>query len=154
RKLAMRHRLSIGAIVSDLMMRVKFMSGKYLGSIEESFISRLRPGDVFWFAGRQLELLRVRAMEVFVKASTKSKGVVPSWMGGRFSISPNLGLGIRHSLKNIQSNRSKSQEIKFLKPLFDEQASRSLLPAEDELLVEYIKTRDGYHLFVYPVEGK
>lgn len=154
RKLAMRHRLSIGAIVSDLMMRVKFLSGKYLGSIEESFISRLRSGDVFWFAGRQLELIRVRAMEVFVKASTKSKGVVPSWMGGRFSISPDLGFAIRHSFESIHNTRGKSEEIKFLQPLFNEQTKRSILPADDELLVEYINTRYGYHLFIYPFEGK
>src|SRR5690606_215958 len=41
RKVAMQHRLSIGAIVSDMMMRVVFKSGKYLGVVEEWFISRL-----------------------------------------------------------------------------------------------------------------
>lgn len=154
RKLAMRHRLSIGAIVSDAMMRVKFMSGKYLGSIEESFISKLNAGDVFWFSGRQLELLHVRHMEVVVRPTTKSKGVVPSWMGGRFSISPDLGIAIRHSFKHIQKASGLSEEIKFLKPLFQEQQKRSALPEEDDLLVEYIQTRFGYHLFVYPFDGK
>lgn len=154
KKLAMRHRLSIGAIVSDVMMSVKFLGGKYLGSIEESFIAKLRKGDVFWFAGRQLELLHIRAMEVFVKAAAKKKGVVPSWMGGRFSISPDLGLAIRHSFRSIHAVRNKSHEIKFLQPLFNEQAKRSVLPEEDELLIEYIHTRYGHHLFVYPFEGK
>ncbi|WP_293918274.1 MULTISPECIES: ligase-associated DNA damage response DEXH box helicase [unclassified Sphingobacterium] len=154
RKLAMRHRLSIGAIVSDAMMRVRFMNGKYLGSIEESFISRLKEGEVFWFSGRQLELLHTRGMDVTVKPSTKKKGVVPSWMGGRFSISPDLGDAIRHSFQHIQKRSYQSEEIRFLQPLFKEQKVRSALPVEDELLVEYMETRYGHHLFVYPFEGK
>ncbi len=154
RKLAMRHRLSIGAIVSDAMMKVKFMSGKYLGSIEESFISKLNTGDVFWFSGRQLELVHVRNMEVVVRPTSKSKGVVPSWMGGRFSISPDLGVAIRHSFQAIQQTKRVSPEIEFLRPLFEEQARRSALPKTDELLVEYISTKYGYHLFVYPFDGK
>ncbi len=154
RKLAMRHRLSIGAIVSDLMMRVKFLSGKYLGSIEESFISKLNVGDVFWFSGRQLELLQVLGNDAIVRPSQKKKGVVPSWMGGRFAISPDLGIAIRHSFKSIQQSRSASPEIRFLQPLFQEQARISGLPKEDELLVEYIETKYGHHLFIYPFDGK
>lgn len=37
---------------------------------------------------------------------------------------------------------------------FKEQKVRSALPVEDELLVEYMETRYGHHLFVYPFEGK
>ncbi|WKK60074.1 ligase-associated DNA damage response DEXH box helicase [Sphingobacterium sp. BN32] len=154
RKLAMRHRLSIGAIVSDLMMRVKFLSGKYLGSIEESFISKLNVGDVFWFSGRQLELIQVIANDAIVKPSQKKKGVVPSWMGGRFAISPDLGIAIRHSFSSIHKKSGQSAEIKFLQPLFQEQERVSGLPKEDELLVEYTETRYGFHLFLYPFDGK
>lgn len=154
RKLAMRHRLSIGAIVSDLMMRVKFLSGKYLGSIEESFISKLNVGDVFWFSGRQLELNQVIANDAIVKPSQKKKGVVPSWMGGRFAISPDLGIAIRHSFSSIHKKSGQSPEIKFLQPLFKEQERVSGLPKEDELLVEYTETRYGFHLFLYPFDGK
>src|SRR5690606_6925706 len=154
RRLAMRHRLSIGAIVSDAMMRVKLMNGKFLGSIEESFISKLNTGDVFWFSGRQLELQHVRNMEVIVRPTTKAKGEVPSWMGGRFSISPDLGTAIRHSFRNIHKARVGSPELSFLRPLFEEQKVRSALPQEEELLVEYIATKYGYHLFVYPFDGK
>ncbi len=154
RRIAMRHRLSIGAIVSDLMMRVKFLSGKYLGSIEESFIAKLNIGDVFWFSGRQLELVQIIANDAIVRASEKKKGVIPSWMGGRFAISPDLGIAIRHSFKNIHKKRGVSPEITFLKPLFDEQERLSKLPKEDELLVEYIQTKYGNHFFFYPFDGK
>lgn len=154
RRIAMRHRLSIGAIVSDLMLRVKFRSGKYLGSIEESFISRLHTGDVFWFSGQQLELLQIHYNDVIVRKSTAKKGIVPSWMGGRFAISPDLGGAIRHSLRQIHRDAKDSEEITFLQPLFQEQERLSKLPNDRELLVEQIQTRYGYHTFIYPFEGK
>ena len=154
RRLAMRHRLSIGAIVSDLMIRVKLRSGKYLGRVEESFLSRLHNGDVFWSSGRQLELLDRRGNDVIVRPSNKKKGTVPSWMGGRFAISPDLGEAIRHSLKSIGDQRKVSPEIAFLTPLFQEQQTVSKLPNHEELLVEQIQTKYGYHIFIYPFDGK
>src|SRR5690606_6857450 len=39
RIIAMRHRMNIGVIVSDAMLRVRFLSGGYIGIIEENFIS-------------------------------------------------------------------------------------------------------------------
>ncbi len=60
RRIAMRHRLHIGTIVSDAMMKVKFLSGGYMGVIEEYFISRLNPGDVFTLAGRNLEFVMIK----------------------------------------------------------------------------------------------
>ena len=60
KKVAMRHRLSIGTIVSDSMMKIKLVTGGFIGNVAESFISRLNPGDTFWFAGRSLELVRVK----------------------------------------------------------------------------------------------
>jgi len=155
KRIAMRHRLSIGTIVSDAMMRVKFLSGKYLGTIEEWFISRLQPGDTFWFAGRLLELVRVKDIQAIVRPATGKKGMVPSWMGGRFPISDNFGAALRHTFAELhRRGRNLPTELRFLKPLFAEQHRVSALPGEYELLVEYIHTRYGYHLFVYPFEGK
>lgn len=155
RRVAMRHRLSMGAIVSDAMMRVKFLSGKYLGTIEEWFISRLQPGDTFWFSGRLLELIRVKDIQAIVRPAAGKKGAVPSWMGGRFPISDNFGAALRHTFAEIhRKGRNLLAELQFLQPLFAEQRRVSALPGEYELLVEYIRTRHGYHLFVYPFEGK
>lgn len=153
RRIAMRHRLSIGAIVSDAMMRVKFLGGKYLGSIEEWFISRLQPGETFWFAGRNLELVMVKDMQAVVRPSKKKKGVVPSWMGGRLPLSSYLTEALRHKLNEVRAGK-KDRELDFLRPLFEEQQKRSYLPAENELLIEKIRTKEGWHLFVYPFEGK
>ncbi|PZX54046.1 ligase-associated DNA damage response DEXH box helicase [Algoriphagus chordae] len=155
RRIAHRHLLNIGTIVSDAMMQVKFMSGKYLGTIEEWFISRLKPGDNFWFSGRNLELIKVREMQAIVKNSTGKKGAIPSWMGGRLPLSADLGVALRHSMDMVhQPITRKSPELHFLKPLFLKQQELSALPEEGTLLMESIQTKYGYHLFVYPFEGK
>src|SRR5690606_28377366 len=95
-------------------------------------------------------------MQVIVRASTKKKGKIPSWMGGRFPISANLGAALRHTFKEVHSKNhlSKPLEVQFLMPLFNEQSRRSYLPNENELLLEYIHTKYGYHLFIYTFEGK
>src|SRR4051812_28019389 len=41
RRIAQKHRLSIGTIVGDVSLNVRFLSGKNLGTIEEGFISSL-----------------------------------------------------------------------------------------------------------------
>ena len=161
RRIAMRHRLHIGTIVSDAMLKVKFLSGGYVGIIEEWFISRLEPGDNFTLAGRQLELVMIKDMTVIVKKSNAKKSIVPSWMGGRLPLSASLGKVLREQLdkasavSNKQSTAGKIPvEITALKPLFDLQQKLSHVPKANELLVEQIETEDGFHLFVYPFEGR
>ena len=69
RKIAMRHRMHIGTIVSDSMLKVKFLGGGYVGVIEEYFISRLEPGDTFTLAGKNLVLVMLKDMDVLVRKS-------------------------------------------------------------------------------------
>jgi ATP-dependent Lhr-like helicase len=161
RRIAMRHRLHIGTIVSDPMLKVKFMSGGYIGIIEEWFISRLQPGDTFTLAGRQLELITIKDMTVIAKKSNVKKSIVPSWMGGRLPLSASLGRVLREQLneavfvlQNEETNVTKEVEIKSLQPLFELQQNLSYIPKANELLIEQIETRDGFHLFVYPFEGR
>lgn len=154
RAIAMRHRLSIGTIVGDSSMFVRFVSGKYLGTIEEYFISRLNPGDVFWFAGRSLELVRIKEMEAQVRKSTRKSGKVPSWQGGRMPLSSQLSEMIRNKLDEVVRGKEKDEEMIFLKPLFQLQQDRSKLPAKNEFLIEYLQTEDGYHVMMYPFDGR
>jgi len=162
RRIAMRHRLHIGTIVSDFMMKVKFMSGGYVGVIEEYFISRLNPGDTFTLAGRTLEFVMVKEMTAIVKKSNATKAIVPSWNGGRVPLSANLGLMLRKKFNEVHlllepGRRDRENidiELRALRPLFELQQSLSHIPRENELLIEQIETRDGFHLFVYPFEGR
>ncbi|MBL7699404.1 MAG: ligase-associated DNA damage response DEXH box helicase [Chitinophagaceae bacterium] len=159
RRLAMRHRLHIGTIVSDPMLKVRFIGGGYIGMIEEWFISRLQPGDVFTLAGRTLEFVMIKEMTVLARKSSSKKSNIPSWQGGRMPLSANLGIMLRKKFNEayLVTNDKKAQtdvEVKALEPLFILQQSLSHIPKEDELLIEHIETKDGYHLFVYPFEGR
>ncbi|HEY0055537.1 MAG TPA: ligase-associated DNA damage response DEXH box helicase [Pedobacter sp.] len=154
RKVAMRHRLTMGTIVGDVSMRIKFLTGGYLGSIEEDFIARLKIGDAFWFAGRSLELIKVKDMTAFVKKSPKHNGRIPSWMGGRIPLSSQLSAMFRQKLDEVAHHNEKDIEIKTLRPLFDMQAELSHLPMRDEFLIEKFNSKDGFHLFFYPFEGR
>lgn len=156
RRIAMRHRMHIGTIVSDAMMKVKFMSGGYIGVIEEWFISRLKPGDVFTLSGRNLEFVAIKDMTAMVRKSNSKKSIIPSWQGGRLPLSANLGTVLRRKLDEASDEtiKEKAEEIQALAPLLDLQKELSHLPKQNELLIEHIETKDGFHLFVYPFEGR
>jgi ATP-dependent helicase Lhr and Lhr-like helicase len=154
RRTAMRHRMHIGTIVGDVLMKVGYRNGGTLGHVEESFISKLKPGDVFWFGGKALELLHVRDMKAVVQKAKSQKGVVPQWMGGRMLWSSELSAGVRSKLGEVNREEIHDEELIHLKPLFDVQRLRSRIPSENQFLIEQLKSRDGYHLFFYPFEGR
>jgi ATP-dependent Lhr-like helicase len=154
RKIAMQHRLSIGTIVGDSSLHVKYVTGKYLGTIEEYFISRLNPGDTFWFAGQVLELVRIKDMEAQVRKSKRKSGLVPSWQGGRMPLSSQLSELIRNKLDEVVHGKVHDEELKFLKPLFELQQERSYLPDKNHFLIEYFETTEGHHIVMYPFEGR
>ena len=158
RGVSMRHRLQIGTIVSDAMLSVKFISGGYIGTIEEWFISKLSPGDAFTFAGKNLELLKIKGMQVLVRASKKKNSKVPSWMGGRMGFSAQMSELLREEMyearESAKTGGGKSRELSALQPIFERQQRESIIPNKDEFLIETFKTREGYHAIFYPFEGR
>lgn len=158
RRVAMRHRMSIGTIVSDASLTVKFWArggtGRSLGSVEEGFIARLRPGDCFLFAGRLLELVRVENMTVYVNRATSKKAAVPRWNGGRMPLSSELADAVVEQLGAASRGHFDSAELRLVQPLLQVQMSWSALPSETTLLAEVMKSREGWHLFLYPFAGR
>ena len=154
RRVGMLHRMNIGVIVSDAMMRVKFMSGGYIGMVEEYFISKLKPGDHFILGGRVVSLVSIKERDILVRSSKSKKALAPSWLGGRLPMTSYLSHFLREKIALGNKTHRGEKEIKFLKPLFDFLREQSHVPAEDEVLVEYTENRYGYHLFFYPFEGR
>ncbi len=154
KKIAMKHRLSMGTIVSDVALKVKFKNGAYLGTVEEYFISKLKLGDRFFFAGRNLELLQVKGLDVFVKVTEKKTSNVVSWMGARMSLSSMLSHKIREIFREYNQGIIKSEEVRKVLPILDLQSKLSIVPDENTFLIESLQSRDGYHLFFYPFEGR
>nr|WP_267472864.1 ligase-associated DNA damage response DEXH box helicase [Stenotrophomonas rhizophila] len=150
RRVALRHRLSIGTITSDGSVMVQFLRGGRLGAVEEQFLGRLRPGDRFQFAGRLLELVRLEHMTAYVRLARGGDGVVPRWQGGRLPLSEALG----HEMEVVLGSAPDSPELQWLAPLLGLQSRLSTLPDPSLLLVESVRRRDGQYLFVYPFAGR
>ena len=152
--IARRHRASIGTIVSDAEIVVQYLRGPALGSIEESFIARLNPGDKFFFAGKPLEFVRVRDMKAWVRRSSSVKGAIPRWMGSRLPLSGELSQLLRERLGEAARGEFRGPEMQAVSNILKVQAAWSSIPASDELLIERVKTREGHHLYFFPFEGR
>ena len=153
-RLARRHRVNIGTIVSDAAIQVQYMGGGRLGTVEESFIARLRPGDVFMFSGRLLELVRVEQMTALVRRAAAGRAAVPRWNGSRMPLSSTLADAVLRELAAADAGRFDSPEMRCVKPLIDVQRRWSGVPAPDVLIAETMKSREGWHLFLHAFAGR
>lgn len=152
--IAHRHRMSVGTIVSDAALTVQYVNGAKLGTVEESFLARLRPGDRFIFSGKPLEFVRMRDMVAYVKRASSIRGAVPRWAGGRVPLTTELSHAIRQELTHAKYGELRSPEMQAVGPILELQSRWSVIPSEEEFLIERIETRDGHHLFFYPFEGR
>ena len=165
RAIARLHRFNIGTITANRSVTVRFVRGAVIGQVEEAFIGRLKPGDVFFFAGRQLEFVRLREMTAQVKATSKKSTAVPAWAGGQMALSDLLSQHLRAEVDRCAQALASdgdadagdwldTPELQALEPLLRRQADLSRLPRQQEFLMELCRSREGSHLFAYPFEGR
>jgi ATP-dependent Lhr-like helicase len=143
------HRMSIGTIVKRETVAIAYMNRSRIGTVDESFVAKLKRGDIFQFAGRTLQFIRLHDMTVYVKKVSGRTNVIPSWGGNRFPISETLSAAFREVLTEPQPTLHG-----LLRPLLGTQEAMSVLPDTRTLLLETFSSREGEHLFVYPFEGK
>ncbi len=129
--LGRRHRMGIGTIVSDSSVQVKYMSG-----------------------GRILEFIRVHEMTAFVKRATGARGAVSRWQGAKMPMSSELAHAALEQLRQAALGQFVGPEMQAIRPLLEIQQKWSALPTIDTLVVESMKSREGYHLFMYPFAGR
>ena len=154
RGIARRHKLQVGTIVGDATMQVKYMSGGKIGTIEESFIARLKKGDCFLFGGRLLEFVRVQDLVAYVKKAERKSGAVPRWNGGKMPLSNELADMMLEVLRSAEQGDFFEPELQAAEPMLVTQRRLSHLPTPQTLLVERYKSREGYHLYLYPFAGR
>ncbi len=157
--LARRHRMSIGTITADTSMFVAWLAtGARLGQIEEGFIARLKPGDVFVFAGRVLELVRVRDMTAYVRKATRKHGLIPSWQGSRMALTSEMADASLAMLARAEHASEAwfrhEPEMRAVRPLLALQQRWSALPVTGRLVCELIDSREGHHFFCYAFAGR
>ncbi|MGQ2997963.1 MAG: ligase-associated DNA damage response DEXH box helicase [Variovorax sp.] len=153
-RLARRHRMNIGTIVSDASMSVQYHGGSKIGNVEESFVARMKAGDCFLFGGRMLELVRIHDMTAWVRRASGKRAAVPRWGGGRMPLSNTLADAVVQQLAQAGEGRYDSPELQCVRPLLEIQQQWSALPTPQTLLAETLDTREGSHLFLYPFAGR
>ena len=81
--------MNAGIIVDAEMLQVRFANGRALGKVEERFAASLSPGDTFYFAGMSLEVVRIKDLDLIVRAAKKS-AMIPSYGGQRMPLTTPL----------------------------------------------------------------
>jgi ATP-dependent Lhr-like helicase len=152
--LARRHRQNIGTITSSASIAVRWLQGGELGQVEESFVGRLRAGDVFVFGGRTLKLVRIRDSVAYVRLATATSRHVPRWQGARMPLSPSLGRELLEVLGSYPEGAAAEPELGVLRPLLDLQRQWSAMPTRERLLIEVLENREGFHVFMFPFLGR
>lgn len=154
-KQARRHRLSIGTMMSNASLPVRYFRGSPLGFIEEDFATRLKPGDVFWFNGKCLSFVYLREMTVWVRQTTAQPGTIPRWRGGRLPFSALLSKQLTEEIESLRNlDHLQTEETRALQPLLSVQQRWSRIPKHSELLIEKLQSKEGHHLFFYPFQGR
>lgn len=154
KRLAQLHRLNIGTIVSDASVAICYPSGRKIGNIEENFVSRLRPGEKFLFAGKVLEFIRMHELTAIARRARGHTNFTPIWSGTRLPTTEPLAEGVRQSLQLARDKVMDSPELIAAAPIVEVQSRLSLVPGADELLIEICTTREGRHIFMFPFEGR
>jgi ATP-dependent Lhr-like helicase len=144
-----QHRLNAGVIVDASMVTVRFRNGRKLGTVEEYFASTLSVGDTFFFAGLSLEVERLEAADLFVKATTRPARI-PTYGGARMPISTNLADRVRAFLADPSEWRRFPDDVR---EWLDVQQIRSVLPRADELLIETFPHEGRHYMVAYSFEG-
>jgi len=154
RAIGRRHKLQVGTIVSDSAMQVAYLSGGRIGTVEEGFIARLKPGDCFLFAGRLLEYVRTQDMTAYVKKAERNKGLVTTWGGSKMPLSSELADAVLDVVAGAAQGDFFEPELQAARPMLETQMQLSRLPSPDTLLVEQYESREGHHVFLYPFAGR
>lgn len=158
KRIAHLHRLNVGTIVGEAIVDLCFVGGRRIGSIEEYYVANLRPGDKIVFAGKVLTFVGLRDMIAYVRRGSGKSSRTPHWAGTKLPISESLADAVRHTLErahdDLPTGQLDSTELQQASGLIRAQSSLSLIPRVHELLIESLETRDGFHLFVFPFDGR
>jgi ATP-dependent Lhr-like helicase len=165
-RLAGQHRLNIGTIVDQPMVKVRLVGrrgmpragqakalagGRVLGEVDEYFIGELKPGDAFVFAGLVVRFEGLRETEAFVSRAAARDPIIPSYPGGKFPLSTHLASRVRAMLASGGAGSDLPKPVTEWLRLQD---LKSSLPRADEVLVETFPIRERHYLVAYPFEGR
>ena len=134
---------------------MRLRNGQALGHVEEGFVARLVPGDAFVFAGRVLELVRVRDLTAWVTPAKARAPLVPRWTGGKMALSTQLAAATRRLIAGAKRGEYAAPEMS--RRAAAARAPAALVSASRRRTNGWSSgshTREGHGLFFYPFEGR
>jgi len=153
---AMRHRLNVGAIVSPEMLSVRIAgragrAGRKIGEVEEGYLEMLDPGDTFIFAGQVWRLREVQQLNALVSPAPHDDPKMPSWGGSKFALSTYLAKRVRRMMYDEAAWPALPADVR---EWLEVQRDKSLLPSEEEMLLETFPRGKRHFMICYPFEGR
>lgn len=156
---------NIGTIPEEAHITVKIKDQK-VGTIDESFLEKLRPGDVFVIGGRVYEFKYSRGMTAQVVASPARPPTVPRWVSESLPLSFDLAMQICRFRRLIKEKmnvcKPKDEILRFIDDYlyvdgstskaiyqyFREQHEYLEIPSDKKIMIEkYIDNNINYYIF-------
>ena len=153
---AQRHRMNVGAIhaASTLNIRVSIgrgRGGRKIGEAEEFFFEQVTVGDTFLFAGQVWKFEGVVGVDALVSPAKDAEPRILSWGGSKFALSTYLAGRVRRMIADEESWIRLPADVQ---EWLYAQKARSMIPREDELLIETYPRGKRFYMVVYPFEGR
>ena len=159
REIASRHRMNVGAIVDIPMLAIrvasrragKLVGGRKVGEMEEGFIEQLVPGDAFLFGGQVWRFVGVSGLDAYVSPAPEAEPRVPSWGGSKFALSTYLAKRVRRMICDEPGWAKLPVDMQDWLAV---QKARSVIPSEEEMLVETFQRGKRWYMVCYPFDGR
>ncbi len=99
--------LNIGTIPDEVSVDVYAEGNKWIGSIQEEFLSRLKPGDIFVLGGRLYRFDHSREMKVYVARADTKIPTIPPWYSEQLPLTYELAIEIGKFRRNLSEAMGK-----------------------------------------------
>jgi len=165
-QVAQQYRLNLGTIVEATELNVRLVrrsangslgrggpgrGGMSLGKVEEYFLEQLVQGDTFLFAGKVLRFEGIRENECLVSNAFSLDPKIPAYAGGKFPLTTYLAAQVRSMLADPDRWHALPDQVRDWLSI---QRERSIVPKQDELLVETFPRGKRFFLIGYCFEGR
>ena len=157
---------NIGTIPDESFITVKIMDHP-IGHIDESFLEKLKPGDIFVLGGDTYEFKFSRGMTAQVKSASGKKPTIPSWFSEMLPLSFDLACEIQRfrklMLEKLKNKKDKNEILKFIEEYlyinkktssaiynyFNEQFKFLGIPTAENLIIENYTDDEEKHYVVF-----
>jgi ATP-dependent Lhr-like helicase len=114
-------------------------------------LEMLDPGDTFVFAGQVWDLVGITNLDVLVRPGGGKDPKMPSWGGSKFALSTFLARRVRQLMTDQDHWQVLPADVR---EWLEVQRDRSVIPAEDEMLLETFARGKRHFMVCYPFEGR